>query len=213
MKPASWRPSAQKNHWWTTLIVAVQRALYGKTAAQTIGPKQEPRIWKLGFQLNCDPFLGPARGPFLGGRKTQTGAAQYRQQGYRRWYMCFCQCKLAASHVQWYCLLHIFKISIYIYIYTFIFTRIHIYIYYIYSHIFHGLLVFFWNAYTYIHLHIYIYLFIIYLSIFIFIYQQYRSEFCLSGSLGWLTAGLFVWKIDIYPKLYNFDVEQWLLAV
>jgi hypothetical protein len=82
-------------------LVAVQRALCGKAGAQTMGPKEgrifgrlltcklRPNFWV----RNLAHFLGPQKA------KTQTGAAQYGQQGQIRWYICFRQCKLAAAHV------------------------------------------------------------------------------------------------------------------
>ena len=95
-----WQPNARK-HWWTMKLVAVQRALCGKAGAQTVGPKEGRKFGRLltcklrphFWVRNLAHFLGPQKA------KTQTGAAQYGQQGQIRWYICFRQCKLAAAHV------------------------------------------------------------------------------------------------------------------
>ena len=96
----------------------------------------------------------------------------------------------------WYCLLYIYiHIYIHIYIYNDIFGYTHIYIY-IYIDIF-------------IYVYFIIYIFLIYTHTYIYISRDIPTlqiEYCLSGSLGWLTAGIFVLKCDIYIYTPKFAV-------
>ena len=78
---------AQKNDWWTTSLVAVQRALYGQAVAEIMGPKGG--VWNLAF----GGLLNTNRSCSISAAKTHTLVTLVHVL-LDDW-----QCKLAAAHV------------------------------------------------------------------------------------------------------------------